>query len=175
MIHTMIKVARINRLFGTDGSVMVTLYRDFPDDFTTDRPLFVEMDSLEVPLYCERMEYRGTGSALIRFDDIDTPQRAEEFLHKELYVHDGDEETDDEFRLEDLIGFEVEASTAGSHEVLRGHIADFYDSDANPLLGIGFDDRGDEVLVPAAEEFIAGIDFDGRKMRLILPEGLLDL
>ena len=172
----MIKVARINRLFGTDGTVMVTLYRDFPDNFTMDMPLFAEIDSLEVPLYCERMEYRSTNGALMRFEDIDTPQRAEELLHMELYVHDGGEEADDEFRLEDLIGFAVEATSGGEGgERLRGRIADFYDSDANPLLGIRFDGRDDETLVPAAEEFIAGIDFDGRRMKLVLPEGLLEL
>lgn len=167
------KIARINRLFGTDGTVMATLYRSFPADFTTDEPLFVEIDSLEVPLYCERMELRGTGSALIRFEDIDTPDRAAELLHRELYVHDAAEEAGDEFRIEDLIGFGVEAVTGG--ERLRGRIADFYDSEANPLLGIEFDGREGERLVPAAEEFIAGIDFEGRRMKLVLPEGLLEL
>ena len=169
----MTKVARINRLFGTDGTVMVTLYRDFPDDFTMDMPLFADIDSLEVPLYCERMEYRSTNGALMRFEDIDTPQRAAELLHRELYVHDGAEEADDEVRLEDLIGFAVEASSGD--ERLRGRIADFYESEANPLLGIRFDGREEETLVPAAEEFIAGIDFDGRRMKLVLPEGLLEL
>lgn len=171
----MAKVARINRLFGIDGSVMVTLYRDFPDDFRLDEPLFVEIDSLEVPLYCERMEFRGTNSALIRFEDIDTPMRAEELLHRELYLHDSADDADDEFRLEDLIGFAVEAAVGGSDDKLCGRIADFYDSDANPLLGIEFEGRDDETLVPAAEEFIAGIDFDGRRMKLVLPEGLLEL
>ena len=169
------KVARINRLFGTDGTVMVTLYRDFPDDFTPDTPLMVEIDSLEVPLYCERMEYRSTNGAMIRFDDIDTPERASELLHRELYIHDAGEEADDEFRLEDLIGFGVEAVAGGSGEVLHGSITDFYDSEANPLLGITFGGRDDETLIPAAEEFIAGIDFDRRQMKLVLPEGLLDL
>ena len=169
----MVKVARINRLFGIDGTVMVTPYRDFPDDFRLDMPLFVEIDSLEVPLYCERMEYRGTNSAMIRFDDIDTPDRAAELLHRELYMHDAGDDADDEFRLEDLIGFEVEAAADGA--VLRGRISDFYDSEANPLLGIEFDGREGETLVPAAEEFIAGIDFDRRQMKLVLPEGLLDL
>lgn len=169
----MVKVARINRLFGTDGSVMVTLYDGFPDDFRMDMPLFVEIDSLEVPLYCERLEYRSTNGAVVRFEDIDTPRRAEELLRRELYLHDAEDEGDDEFRLEDLIGFAVEAATGG--ELLHGRIADFYDSDANPLLGIEFDGRDDEVLVPAAEEFIAGIDFDKRRIKLVLPEGLLEL
>ena len=34
---------------------------------------------------------------------------------------------------------------------------------------------GRTVLLPAAEEFIAHIDFGGRTMKLVLPEGLLDL
>ena len=171
----MTKVARINRLFGTDGTVMVTLYRDFPDDFTADTPLFVEIDSLEVPLYCSVMEYRSTNGALMRFEDIDTPQRAGELLHRELYVHDAGEVSGDEFRLEDLIGFAVEASVQGSGGLISGRISDFYDSDANPLLGILFEGRDGETLVPAAGEFIAGIDFGGRSIRLVLPGGLLDL
>ena len=32
-----------------------------------------------------------------------------------------------------------------------------------------------QVLVPAVEEFIARIDFEGRTMHLVLPEGLLTL
>ncbi|MEG1038273.1 MAG: 16S rRNA processing protein RimM, partial [Mucinivorans sp.] len=34
---------------------------------------------------------------------------------------------------------------------------------------------GRKVLVPAAEEFIVHIDFKGRTMKLVLPEGLIDL
>ena len=86
-----IPAGRINRLFGTDGGVMLSLYADFPEEFGTGTPLLVTIDALEVPLYCE--------------------------------------------------------------------------------LEIG----GRRVLVPAAEEFIAHIDFEGRTMKLVLPEGLLDL
>jgi myo-inositol-1-phosphate synthase len=78
------------------------------------------------------------------------------------------EREDDEFYMEDLIGFAV---TAGK---LHGEITDYYDSEANPLFGITFDGR-EECLVPAAEEFIAAIDFDKRKIKLVLPEGLLEL
>ena len=46
-------------------------------------------------------------------------------------------------------------------------------SDANPLFELEIGGR--TVLVPAAEEFIAHIDFGGRTMKLVLPEGLLDL
>ena len=51
-----IPAGRINRLFGTDGGVMLSLYADFPAQFDTGTPLLVTIDALEVPLYCERLK-----------------------------------------------------------------------------------------------------------------------
>ena len=39
-------MGRIGRIFGNDGGVMVTLYTNFPDDFSTQEPLFVVIDKL---------------------------------------------------------------------------------------------------------------------------------
>ena len=44
-----------------------------------------------------------------------------------------------------------------------------------PYFENGTFDGREECLVPAAEEFIAAIDFDKRKIKLVLPEGLLEL
>ena len=53
-----VPAGRINKLFGTEGGVMLSLYPAFPEDFTTDTPLRVTIDALEVPLWCERFERR---------------------------------------------------------------------------------------------------------------------
>lgn len=168
----MTPAGRINKLFGTGGGVMLSLYPAFPDDFSTDTPLFVRIDGLEVPLWCERFERRGMAGAVAAFADFDTERRASELLGLEFHLSEPTATDDDEFFLEDLIGFAVEAQEAGG-PTLRGTLADYYDSDANPLFEVEADGR--RILVPAAEEFIAHIDFEGRTIRFILPEGLLDL
>ena len=155
-----IPAGRINRLFGTDGGVMLSLYADFPAQFDTGTPLLVTIDALEVPLYCERFE-----------------RRAQELVGLEFRI-ECDEDEDDEFYLEDLIGFAVTCTEAGADgakgaAAFTGSVTDYYDSDANPLFELEIGGR--TVLVPAAEEFIAHIDFGGRTMKLVLPEGLLDL
>ncbi len=163
-------VARVGRLFGdiSSGGVSLSLYTTLPEDFDpTADPLFVEIDSLPVPLYCEEFERRGVSGANVRFADFDTQRRAEELVGKELYMELADDEDDDEFYMEDLIGFSVEAGN------MRGVVTDYYDSDMNPLLGIDFGDG--ERLIPAAEEFIVRIDFERQKMKMILPEGLLEI
>ena len=101
-----IPAGRINKLFGTDGGVMLSLYADFPADFDTDTPLLVTIDALEVPLWCERFERRGASGAVAAFADFDTERRAQELLGLEFRIR-FDEEDDDEFYMEDLIGFAV--------------------------------------------------------------------
>ena len=172
-----IPAGRINKLFGTDGGVMLSLYADFPADFDTDTPLLVTIDALEVPLWCERFERRGASGAVAAFADFDTERRAQELLGLEFRIR-YDEEDDDEFYMEDLIGFAVtgfEMRHDGTPPAgqFAGRVADYYDSEANPLFELEIGGR--RVLVPAAEEFIAHIDFEGRTMKMILPEGLIDL
>ena len=164
----MIAVGRIGRLFGTDGGVMITLYTAFPDDFSNEEPLFVVIDELAVPLFCASFERRGQAGAVVHFDDIDTERRAEEFLiGREIFIEEQAQDDDDEFYMEDLIGFKVSVGK------LRGELTDYYDSEANPLFEIVID--GKEHLIPAQEEFIAHIDFDKRNIKFILPDGLLEL
>lgn len=164
----MLTVGRINKLFGVEGGVNITLYPTFPDNFRTTEPLFVEIDKLAVPLFCASFERRGQTGAIVQFDDIDTPRRAEELLGRELMIADDEEESaDDEFYMEDLIGFSVAIGDT------RGELTDYIDSEANPLFEVTIGSRTH--LIPAVEEFIAHIDFEARDIRFVLPEGLLEL
>ena len=172
----LVPAGRINKPFGTEGGLMLSLYADFPEEFTPQQtPLFVEIDSLDVPLWCERFERRGISGAVASFADFDTERRAAELVGLEFRIESG-ERNDDEFYLEDLIGFHVEGiETRHEAEPLHfeGRLTDYYDSEANPLFEL--ETGGRRVLVPAVEEFIAHIDFEQRSVKLVLPEGMTDL
>lgn len=172
-----VAAGRINKLFGTGGTLMLSLYADFPDDFSPDEPLFVTLDGLEVPLYCERFERRGASGAVAAFADLDTERRAQELIGLEFRIDlDDEERADDEFYLEDLVGFAVsgiEMRADGEPKTFAGTVTEYYDSESNPLFELEI--AGRRVLVPAAEEFFAHIDFEERALRLVLPEGMTDL
>ena len=162
----MLAVGRITKLFGAEGEVNVNLYASFPDDFSEEQPLFTMVDSLVVPLFCESFSRRGHSSATIRFADIDTVKRTELIMGNEIFIEEP-ETDDDEFTFDDLIGFTVKIGRR------KGTITDFYDNDINPLFEITLSDGVH--LIPAAEEFIAAIDFDKGEIKFVLPDGLLDL
>ena len=162
----MLAVGRITKLFGAEGEVNVNLYASFPDDFSEEQPLFTMVDSLVVPLFCESFSRRGHSSATIRFADIDTVKRTELIMGNEIFIEEP-ETDDDEFTFDDLIGFTVKIGRR------KGTITDFYDNDINPLFEITLTDGVH--LIPAAEEFIAAIDFDKGEIKFVLPDGLLEL
>lgn len=165
----MLAAGRITKLFGAEGEVNISLYDDCADVVDwMGQPLFVRLDGLVVPLFCEEFVRRGQ-AATARFADIDTPRRAEMVVGCEIFVEgDNEELSDDEFTFDDLVGFKVSIGDA------TGEIIDYYDSELNPLFEIRLTDETLH-LIPAAEEFIAAIDFEEGSMHLVLPEGLLEL
>lgn len=165
---------RINKLFGTGGGLRLTLYDAFPEEFDPQTmPLIVEIDGLDVPLWCEEFDYVGAQGASVRFADFDTERRAEELIGLEFRMELPDDELpDDEFYLEDLIGFKAEIYELNSERTLEGEVSDYYDSEINPLFALTI--AGREVLVPAVDEMIGGIDFEAQTIKFILPEGLIE-
>jgi 16S rRNA processing protein RimM len=152
-------VGKVGKVFGQDGSVLLNLYDAFPDEPDTEEPLYVRLDGLAVPLFIERFERRGKG-ALVRFMDIDNPERAAMIVGEELFMA-GEQERD----FDDLTGWTATANG------LQGTVTGFLESTMNPLLQVEIDGR--EVLVPLA--FIDTANPKTRTVTLSLPEGLLEL
>ncbi len=165
------KVAKISKLYGAEGQAVLTLFGSFPEQFDTTQPIFIKVDALTVPLYFDSFERRGRTGAVVSFADLDSERRIMEFMGCDLLLPESEEEdVDDEFFMEDLIGFDVEIV---ANDPVVGKLTDYIHSEANPLFEITLGGR--EILIPAVEEFIYSIDFDGRKISFIIPEGLLNL
>ncbi len=166
-------VAKISKLFGVEGEVVLNLYDAFPGEPNNEEPLFAIIDSLTVPLFIESFTRRGNSGAIVRFADIDNEKRASELLSTVLYMADSDEdedENDGEFYLEDFVGF---TAFIDGKDGLKGDVADFIDNDDNPLFAIEID--GQEILIPAVDEMVASFDIEKQEILFSLPEGLLEI
>ncbi len=168
-----VAVARVSKSFGSEGELLVSLFDTFPDDFDLREPLFVEIDRLAVPLFCDRFERRGRNGALVVFADFYSERRTAELIGRELFLcggrlADGEKPPGDGLvYLEDLVGLEASVGDA-----YGGVIEEFIDGE-NPLFLLRIDDR--EIYVPAVDEFIVEPDLENGVIRFDLPDGLIDL
>lgn len=158
-------IAKVAKTFGKNGEVILRLYDAFPDAPDLREPLFVLIDGLAVPLFLSSCRPRGSRQALAVFDDWETERRAAELVGRELLVYGEDTDGDEP----SLAGYVLKDAVSGRQGVIR----EFLDYDNNPLLAVDFD--GTEVMVPAADELVRGIDEKNRTVTVELPEGLLDL
>ena len=161
-------VGRFSKLFGAGGELYANLHRTFPDALNREEPLFVKIDELMVPLFLSKFDRRGQKGVVLAFDDIDNQTRAEELIGLEIYlpdesiVHIQDEEPNV------FVGFSVTINGQ-----ISGVIDAYVESAMNPLFSVLVDGR--EVLIPANEDFIDGLDMEAKIVEFNLPEGLLEL
>ena len=161
------KIGRIGKAHGVKGEVSFNFDNDVFDRVDAEY-LILEVDGILVPFFMEEYRFRSDSTALVKFEDIDTQDRARELTNCDVYfpcdLADDEEEV---LTYSFLVGFDiVEAST----QKKVGTIASVDESTLNILFELE-----DGMLIPASEELITDIDKDNKTITIALPEGILDL
>lgn len=163
------KIGVINKPHGVKGEVSFTFTDDIFDRVDCDY-LILLMDGILVPFFIEEYRFRSDNSALVKFEDIDTSEKARMFTNVEVffpvkYVEEQDEVTSWNY----FVGFKVD----DVHHGTLGVIIDVDDTTMNVLFVIETE-GGEEILLPAHEEFILDIDHKKKCVKVDIPEGLLE-
>ena len=161
------KIGRIGKAHGVKGEVTFNFDDDIFDRVDAEY-LILEIDGILVPFFMEEYRFRSDCTALVKFEDINTQDRARELINCDVYfprdLADDDEEN---LSLAVLVGFDIIDANTGKNV---GTIASIDDSTANILFELA-----DGTLIPASDELITNIDKEKKTITIALPEGILDL
>ena len=161
------KIGKIGKPHGVSGEVTLRFTDDVFDRVDADY-LVLMVDGILVPFFMEEYRFRSDEVALVKFEDIDSVERASELTGCEVFfpreLADDDE---GELTWSQIVGYDI--LDADSHKLI-GRIASVDETTINVLLELD-----DGTLIPAAEEFIIDIDHKERKMFMQLPEGLVNI
>ena len=162
------RIGRLGKPHGVHGELTMQVDDDVFDRVDADF-LILKVDGILVPFYMEEYRFRSDTTALIKFEDVDTVERARELTNCDVYFLRRLTDSDDTegYTWAYFAGFDIVDSSSGT---IVGRIAQVDDSTANILFCLD-----DGRLVPAAEELITRIDDDYRQIVMLLPEGLLSL
>lgn len=134
--------------------------------------IVLRLDGIFVPFFIRAVRPKSSETDLLLIDGVDDETQAAHLCPNDFFaLADELPETDDPDGVyaADMIGFAVEANGTA-----LGKIAGIDDTTDNYLFIIEKPD-GDRCLVPVADEFIAGLDTEARRLSLDLPQGLLEL
>ena len=161
------KIGKLGKAHGVKGEISF-LFDDDVFDRTDADYLVLDIDGILVPFFIEEYRFKTDDNALMKFEGIDTQERARELTGCEVYFPRELSETDEEHLSWAAIrGFElIDANTNKS----AGRIASVDDSTINILFELE-----DGTLIPASEELITDIDKDNKTITIALPEGILEL
>ena len=161
------KIGRLGKSHGVRGEVSFLFDDDVFDRVDADY-LILDIDGILVPFFIEEYRFRSDTTALMKFEGIDSQERARELTGCDVYFpRNLAANDDDNISWSAIVGFGIiDASTNKS----VGRIASIDDSTLNILFCLE-----DGHLIPASEDLITQIDQQARTITMHLPAGLLDL
>ena len=163
------KIGIINKPHVVKGEVSFTFTDDIFDRVEDCDYLVLLLDGILVPFFIEEYRFRSDNVALVKFEGIDSTEKARTLTNVEVYYpvkFMDDQEEISSWNY--FIGFRVE----DIHHGCLGTVVDVDDATMNVLFVI---ENGDEeVLLPAHEEFILDIDRKKKILKVDIPDGLLD-
>lgn len=160
------RIGRIGKPHGIKGEVNF-MFEDDVFDRTESDYIILSIDEILVPFFMEEYRFKGEASAIVKFCDIDTQQRASELTGCEVYFPRAKAEAEEEMSWAALVGY---ALVDGNTDKEAGRISHIDDTTANLLFEL---DNG--LLIPASPELVRQVNIQDRKLIMDIPEGLLDL
>ena len=161
------KIGKLGKTHGVKGEISF-LFDDDVFDRTNADYLILEIDGILVPFFIEEYRFKTDSNALMKFDGIDTQERARELTGCDVYFRrDLADEDSEHLSWAELIGYTLIDAASGA-EV--GTIASVDDSTINILFELE-----DGKLIPASEELITNVDTSKHQIAINLPEGILEL
>lgn len=162
------EIAVITRPHGVEGEVLVSVknidYEDFKDfDF-----VFFQLQERLVPFFIEKVTIKSN-SLFIKFEDIQTIEKAELYCGTKIYMELESESADEEMGSE-FVGFSV---VDVKNQQTIGIIQEVIVYSLNVVLDVLRPNKT-SVLIPFAEELVKDINESDKKIVMEIPEGLLD-
>jgi 16S rRNA processing protein RimM len=167
-IEDCFKIGYISKTHGLKGEVTAVFENEF--DLEEVKSLFLEFSGNLVPYFVEKVTGKGT-KPFLKLEGINSQTQAAEIKGCHLYLPKSSrpELKRGLFYDDEIVGFQVEDEIAG----VLGTVTEVQSSGANRLLAFSYNHK--EILVPINSPFIKSVNKSQKTIKLILPDGYLDI
>ena len=141
-----------------------------PVDWDSVDSTMVEIKGKLVPYFIESISARAD-KFFIKFEDVDVPEDADRLIGCSLFLlkETRTELDEGDFYNDEVIGFDVMDEILGT----IGKVKDIEQAGPNRFFLIDYNNK--EVMIPAHGPLVVEINRDLKVIRVMLPDGLLEL
>jgi 16S rRNA processing protein RimM len=165
-----VEIGAIQRTHGVSGEFQVVWNDDFYLEEQNLESVFIEFDGIPVPFFIVSIRSKGDDKALVKLDDVEDVNVANELVGLKLLLPVDLVVQNDDLLLSDLIGYTL----ISNHNQLVGKIIDYQEYQSNSVFTI-IHQSGAEVMIPATDELIVEVDTEKKTIIMEIPDGLIDL
>ncbi len=129
----------------------------------------VDIDGILVPFFFEQCRTKNNDTLIVKIERMESAEEVRFLTNRDVYIPREWVEDSENLTWSYFRDFLAEDCLLGE----LGEIIDVDDTTVNTLFVVRH--NGEELLIPAHEEFIMDIDHEKRKIIFKLPEGLVSL
>ncbi|MEA3544597.1 MAG: ribosome maturation factor RimM [Thermodesulfobacteriota bacterium] len=169
MTESLLEIGKIVGTHGLRGDLKVRLKSGDPDLLMTVKQVSLRLPTDELLSVDISRQVLHKGQVLLRLRGYDSINRVEQLVGSQVLLAEDllPELNEDEYYWNQLEGLQVVDRERGA----IGHLQDLFNSTAHDTYVVR--GRFGEILIPAVQQFILGIDLEERIMQVTLPEGLI--
>lgn len=163
------KIGQLLKPVGTQGEIKVDIEEIFWDDFVGNDHFFIKINGCFVPYFIEDIKEKN--HLLLKIEDIDNPEEANDFNLKEMYLRAKDilSKSGTNYAtftsLENYVIYNIDVKV-GVIQKIEEYPQQIM---ANVLI------KNKLILIPLVDELIQNIDHQNKSITMRLPEGLLEM
>ena len=169
-------IGKSTKTHGVEGKLVLTIENNILEKNTLES-LFIDIDKQLVPFFIapKGLTQRNSSSYIVKFDDINTEEKAKRFKGCKVYVPTKDVEIEEDLESDEvdyniLIGYSVYDDNFGD----IGEIEMVNDYSGNIVMQV-ISESDEEILIPFNPEWILELNHENKVLGLETPEGLLDV
>ena len=169
MAESLLEIGNIVGTHGLRGDLKVRLKSGDPDLLLTLKQISLRLPTGEMLTMDISRQVLHKGQVLLRLQGHDSINQVEQMVGSQVLLAEDllPELDDDEYYWNQLEGLQVVDQERGA----IGQLQDLFNSTAHDTYVVR--GRFGEILIPAVQQFILGIDLEERIMQVALPEGMI--
>lgn len=162
----------IKKTSGLQGVLLVQPDTDRPEHYLGAEAFFLEENGQAVPYFLKECTLDSKGLMRVQFEEVEDADSASRFVGKKVFLplHLLPSLEGKQFYFHEVIGWN--AIDESNRPI--GSIVDVLDRGPQELLLVKSAENK-EIYLPLADDFLLEVDRVKNELKLIVPEGLLDL